>query len=118
MSHCLAGPDVGLQNAAQLLHGLWVLQDVHVLKDGGEPEPLTRGSRGSEMWVSGGMLSYLGGLLDDAVPHLIGQQHIFLNQVLLNSLVCLGSNHISYCFIKRVHLYTHTHTHQHVNKKT
>lgn len=31
VSHRLAGSDVGLQDAAQLLHRLRVLQDVHVL---------------------------------------------------------------------------------------
>ena len=33
MSHGLTGADVGLQDAAQLFHGLWVLQDVHVLRE-------------------------------------------------------------------------------------
>lgn len=33
VSHSLTGSDVGLQDAAQLFHSLWVLQDVHVLKE-------------------------------------------------------------------------------------
>lgn len=38
VSHGLAGSDVGLQDAAQLLDGLRVLQDVHVLSRRGTEE--------------------------------------------------------------------------------
>lgn len=34
VSHGLTGSHVGLQDAAKLLHSLWVLQDVHILKGG------------------------------------------------------------------------------------
>lgn len=109
VSHCLAGPDIGLKNAAQLFDGFWVLQDVHVLMDGrGAEEPLTNSLCVSEMWINSDTPSYLGGLLDDTVPHLIGQQHIFLYQVLLNSLVGLCPDHVPYCLIKCVDLYVHT----------
>lgn len=47
---------------------------------------------------------HLSGLLDDAVPHLVRQQHILLYQKLLNCLVCLGPNHVAHCLIKSVHL--------------
>lgn len=50
------------------------------------------------------MVSHLSGLLDDAVPHLIRQQHVFLYQKLLNSLVCLSSNHVAHCLIKCMNL--------------
>lgn len=33
VSHSLTGSDVGLQDAAQLLHRLCVFQDVHILRD-------------------------------------------------------------------------------------
>ena len=51
-------------------------------------------------------VSYFSGLLDDAVPYLIRQQHILLYEVLLNSLICLGPDHITNCLIERVHLDT------------
>ncbi len=38
VSHSLTGSDVGLQDAAQLFHRLWVLQDVHVLKGGDDEQ--------------------------------------------------------------------------------
>lgn len=52
------------------------------------------------------LIPYLRGLLDDAVPHLIGQQHVFFYQVLLYSLICLGPDHITYSLVERVHLNT------------
>lgn len=33
VSHSLTGSDVGLQDAAQLFHSLWVLQNVHILME-------------------------------------------------------------------------------------
>lgn len=48
--------------------------------------------------------AHLCSLLNDAVPHLVGQQHVLLYQVLLHTLVCLCPNHVSNCFIKCVHL--------------
>lgn len=33
VSHSLTGSDVGLQDAAQLFHSLWVFQDVHILRE-------------------------------------------------------------------------------------
>lgn len=50
--------------------------------------------------------SHLCGLLDDAVPHLVWQQHIFFYKVLLNSLISLCPDHITYCLIECVHLET------------
>lgn len=50
---------------------------------------------------------HLSGLLDDAVPHLVGQQHVLLYQKLLNCLVRLGADHVAHCLIKSVHLRRH-----------
>ena len=50
--------------------------------------------------------AYLGGLLDDAVPHLVGQHHVLLYQVLLDRLVRLGPNHIAHSLVKGVNLGT------------
>lgn len=50
--------------------------------------------------------SHLCGLLDDAVPHLIGQKHVFFYKVLLDSLISLSPDHIAYCLVERVHLQT------------
>ena len=71
-----ACPDVGLENVAELLDGLWVLQHLDVLR----------------------------GLVDDAIPHLVGQQHVALNQVLLGHLVCLCADHQAHCFVECVNL--------------
>ena len=48
--------------------------------------------------------AYLGGLLDDAVPHLVGQHHVLLYQMLLHRLVRLCSDHIAHRLVERMDL--------------
>ena len=48
--------------------------------------------------------AYLGGLLDDAVPHLVWQHHVLLYQVLLHRLVRLCSDHIAHSLVERMDL--------------
>lgn len=55
----------------------------------------------SKLW-----LSHLCGLLDDAVPHLIWQEHVLFYKMLLNSLISLCPDHITHCLIEGVHLQT------------
>lgn len=61
-------------------------------------------SAGFLTWTQRNGRAHLCSLLNDAVPHLVGQQHVLLYQVLLHTLVCLCPNHVSNCFIKCVHL--------------
>ena len=57
--------------------------------------------------------AHLGGLLDDAVPHLVGQQHVLPYQVLLHRLVRLGPDHLAHRPLELCHLKTHMGTIQH-----
>lgn len=49
-------------------------------------------------------MTHPGCLVDDLVPHLVGQHHVLANEVVLNNLVCLGTYHVAHRLIEGVHL--------------
>lgn len=103
----LAGSDVCLEDAAQLTHRLRIFQDVHVLKEDTEVmKPYFTVTREARMWTQEHCVSltHLCCLLDDAVPHLVGQQHVLLYEDLLDGLVSLGSDHVANSFVEGVDL--------------
>lgn len=109
MTNSFAGSDVCLEDAAELAHRLCILQDVHVLHTRCTTNTSFRGMElhSDRLDEEGSVrLSYLCSLLDDAVPHLVGQQHVLLYQQLLNRQVSLSSNHVAHCLVKRVNLET------------
>jgi hypothetical protein len=49
-------------------------------------------------------VNVFGGLVDDVVPHLIGEHHVPLDQRILLGRVRAGGNHMTHSFVECVNL--------------
>ena len=49
-------------------------------------------------------MTHSGCLVDDLVPHLVGQHHVLANEVVLDDLVCLGTDHVTHGLVEGVDL--------------